>query len=71
MRKIMAIKYQIRRKSKAGEPYDLYCYILDDGNEVESVTKYKINTPVTVWYDEQWDKVKLKPKKLDNTNTKA
>lgn len=71
MRKIMAIKYQISRKSKAGEPYDLYCYILDDGNEVESVTKYEIDTPVTVWYDEQWDKLKLKPKKLDNKHTKA
>lgn len=71
MRKIMAIQYQIRRKSKAGEPYDLYCYLLDDGSEVESVTKYEINTPVTVWYDEVWDKLKLKPKKLDNTKPEA
>jgi hypothetical protein len=66
MRKIMAIKYQIRRKSKAGEDYDLYCYILDDGEEVESVTKYEVNTPVTVWYDDKWDKLKLKPKKINN-----
>lgn len=68
----MAIKYHIRRKSKAGEDYDLYCYLLDDGTEVESVTQYKVNTPVTVWYDEVWDKLKLKPKKiLDNIEPKA
>ena len=66
MRKIMAIKYQIKRKSKAGDDYDLYCYLLDDGTEVESVTKYEIYTPVVVWYDEQWDKLKLKPKKINN-----
>ena len=64
MRRIMAIKYHIRRKSKEDKEYDLYCYLLDDGTEVESVTKYEVNTPVTVWYDDKWDKLKLKPKKI-------
>lgn len=67
----MAVLYHIKRKSKSDKDYDLYCYLLDDGTEVESVTKYDVGTPVTVWYDEQWDKLKIKPKKLDNHEPKA
>lgn len=48
------------KKSAKGQDYLLYCYQLDDGQEVETVTQFEEGTPVEVWYDEQWDKVKMR-----------
>lgn len=65
----MELQWKITKESKEGKPYDLYCYLLDDGSEVETVREYKQGQNVVVWFDEVWNKAKMKPKKLDNIDT--
>lgn len=72
MRTVMALQWKISKKSKDNKDYDLYCYLLDDGSEVETLREYKQGQKVVVWYDDVWHKAKMKPKKLlDSKHTKA
>lgn len=63
MRVIMSLQWKIKKESKAGKEYDLYCYLLDDGMEVESLQPYDAGQKVVVWFDDQWNKAKIKPSK--------
>lgn len=63
MRHISQLKRKLNKLSAKQEPYTLYTYILDDGSEVDSLQEYPIGQRVEVWYDEEWNKSKLRPYK--------
>lgn len=65
MRTILKLLYEHDLKSKDGKPYTLRCYLLDDGQEVETIEKFKVGEEVTVWYDPDYDKAKLRKKRYD------
>jgi hypothetical protein len=60
MRTVIELIGEQPRISKDKKSYTLYLYRLDDGSEVESVQEFEIGEKVTVWYDDKYDKTKLR-----------
>ncbi len=60
MRTIVEKVWTQKRVSKKGAPYDIHLYLLDDGSEVESLQFFVPKEQVTVWYDDVYNKAKLK-----------
>lgn len=63
MRTVVAISRKVNRKSKDGKSYTLYTYILDDGEEIDSLQEFEIGEQVTTWYDEKYHKAKMRKKR--------
>jgi hypothetical protein len=60
MRTVIELIGEQQRLSRDKKPYTLYLYRLDSGEEVESVQEFTIGERVTVWFDEQYNKSKLR-----------
>lgn len=60
MRKIESIHTQQMKVSKDGSNYILYNYLLDDGSYVDSLQEYEPGDYVEVWYDDKWNKPKIR-----------
>jgi len=63
MRRIKSIIWHQEKVSAKDQIYQLYCYQLDDGEEVESTEEFKVGEEVTTWFDDQWNKSKLRRKR--------
>lgn len=59
MRKVVDMMWQTKNLNKEGEKYDLYCYQLDDGSEVQSIRKYNKGEYVRHWFDDQYNRQKI------------
>lgn len=57
---VIDILSKVTKESKEGKEYTLTTVLLNDGMEVDTVQEIKIGDDVQIWYDEKWDKVKLK-----------
>lgn len=60
MRTIESIHSQQMKLSKDGVHYILYSYQLDDGSIVDSLMEFEPGTQVEVWFDEKWNKSKMR-----------
>jgi hypothetical protein len=60
MRKIFKLLHKDKRVTAEGKGYTWYLYQLDDGSEVEAVRHFDCGERVEVYYDKNWDKVKIK-----------
>ena len=60
MRYVKSTSRQVMLEAKDGTNYILYTYLLDDGSLVDSLQEFEPDEPVSVWYDEKWNKAKLK-----------
>lgn len=60
MRKIADIIRTQNKTSAKGIPYTLYTYLMDDGSSVDSLKKYDIGQETEIWFDEKYNKSKIR-----------
>ena len=63
MRKIKELVRKHKKTSSADKEYILYTYRLDDGSEVDTLQEFEIGEECTVWFDDKYNKSKLRKKR--------
>ena len=63
MRKIKELVRKQAKTSSADKEYILYTYRLDDGSEVDTLQEFEIGEDFTVWFDDKYNKSKLRKKR--------
>lgn len=63
MRTVVAVQRAIKKTSKDGKKYILFTYLLDDGEEIDSLQTFKIGEQVTTWFDPIYNKAKMRKKR--------
>lgn len=60
MKTVIKILSKVKRESAEGKEYTLTTVLLNDGMEVDTVQEIKVGDQVQVWFDDKWNKAKLK-----------
>jgi len=60
MKTVIEILSKVKRESKEGKEYTLTTVLLNDGMEVDTVQEIEVGDQVQIWYDDEWNKTKLK-----------
>ena len=63
MRKITRLVRKQAKTSSADKEYTLYTYRLDDGSEVDTLQEFEVGEEVSVWFDDKYNKSKLRKKR--------
>lgn len=57
---VIEILSKVKRESAEGKDYTLTTVLLNDGMEVDTVQEIEVGDQVQVWFDDKWNKAKLK-----------
>lgn len=60
MKTVIEILSRVKRESAEGKEYTLTTVLLNDGMEVDTVQEIEVGDQVQVWFDDQWNKAKLR-----------
>ena len=63
MRTITRLVRKENKVSADDKEYTFYLYQLDDGSEVGSLQEFKVGEEVSVWFDDRYNRSKLRKKR--------